>query len=367
MRHPLDAARTCASAGNGTSRQQNRLNRRELKVVQQAERAAVSPSVQIHESPDELRHAHYLMVLIRRFEEKAFEMYTRAKIGGYCHLNIGEEAAVLGAVLPMQPSDWIISYYREHGHILARGTEPKYIMAELYGKASGVAGGRGGSMHLFDRERHFLGGYGIVGGQMPIAIGTGLSSKYRGTDEVTLCFTADGATNIGSFHESMNMIGLWKLPVIMYLVNNQYGMGTSVSRASAVTDLWRRADAYAIPSERVDGMDFFAVKRSMEAATDRARVGGGPTLVESNTYRYRGHSVADAGRSYRTAEEIRQWRDRDPIGLFEKKTLEAGRLTEDDFHENELAADRAVEEAVAFADDSPQPALATLFDHLYVE
>jgi pyruvate dehydrogenase E1 component alpha subunit len=339
-------------------------------MVQQAEKpktAKKAGSNEIHESPDDLRHAHYLMVLIRHFEEKAFEMYTRARIGGYCHVNIGEEAAVVGAVLPMRENDWILSYYREHGHILARGTEPKYIMAELYGKETGVAGGRGGSMHLFDKQRRFLGGYGIVGGQMPLAIGTGLSSKYRGTDEVTLCFTADGASNIGSFHESMNMIGLWGLPVIMYLINNQYGMGTSVKRASAITELWRKADAYGIPGERVDGMDYFAVKRSMERATERARRGDGPALIESYTYRYRGHSVADAGRSYRSAEEIQQWRERDPIGLFEKAVLDAGLLKEDDFHENELSADRAVEEAVEFAEESSQPPVDTLFDHLYVE
>jgi len=320
----------------------------------------------IDDPSEELRRAHYLMVLIRRFEEKAFEMYTRAKIGGYCHLNIGEEAAVVGAVLPFRESDWIISYYREHGHILARGTEPKYIMAELYGRATGVAGGRGGSMHLFDRDRRFLGGYGIVGGQMPLAIGIGLSSKYRKTDEVTLCFTADGATNIGAFHESMNMIGLWKLPVIMYLVNNQYGMGTSVQRASAVTELWRKAEGYDIPGERVDGMDYFAVKKAMERAVERCRAGKGPSLIESNTYRYRGHSVADAGRSYRTAEEIQEWRDRDPISQFETRVLAAGLMTEDDFHDDELEADRAVEEAVTFADESPEPAVETLFDHLYV-
>lgn len=339
-------------------------------MVQQAEKPKTARRARVKDivEPAEVLHrAHYLMVLIRRFEEKAFEMYTRAKIGGYCHLNIGEEAAVVGAVLPMRPDDWIISYYREHGHILARGTEPKRIMAELYGKASGVAGGRGGSMHLFDKERRFLGGYGIVGGQMPLAIGTGLSSKYRGTEEVTLCVSADGATNIGSFHETMNMIGLWKLPVIMYVINNQYGMGTSVQRASAITDLWRKAEAYDIPSERVDGMDFFAVKQSIDTALARARKGHGPTMIESNTYRYRGHSVADAGRSYRSAEEIQAWRDRDPIGLFEKRLLDAGLLNEDEFHENKLGADRAVEEAVDFAESSPQPDVSTLYDHLYVE
>lgn len=338
-------------------------------MVQHAEKSRAKEATPraIPESADELHRAHYLMVLIRRFEDKAFEMYTRAKIGGYCHVNIGEEASVVGAVLPMRDTDWIISYYREHGHILARGTEPKYIMAELYGKESGVAGGRGGSMHLFDRERRFLGGYGIVGGQMPLAIGTGMSSKHRGTDEVTLCFTGDGATNIGSFHESMNMIGLWKLPVIMYVVNNQYGMGTSVERSSAITDLWRKAEAYAIPSQRVDGMDFFAVKTAMEECLRRARSGNGPSLLEAYTYRYRGHSVADAGRSYRTLEEMQQWRERDPIGLFEQRVLDAGVLKEDDFHQNELEADRAVEEAVRFADESPQPPVSTLFDHLYVD
>jgi|SRR5579884_1401075 len=321
----------------------------------------------IRESAEELKKTHYLMLLIRRFEEKAFEMYTRARIGGYCHVNIGEEASVVGAVQPMAAEDWIVSYYREHGHILARGTEPELIMAELFGKATGVAGGRGGSMHLFDRDRRFLGGYGIVGGQMPLAIGTALSSKYRGTKEVTLCFTADGASNIGAFHETMNMIGLWKLPVIMYLVNNQYGMGTSVARASAITDLYKKADAYDVPSERVDGMDYFRVRRAVERALERARNGQGPTMIEAFTYRYRGHSVADAGRSYRTAEEIQSWRERDPIGIFETQALEAGILSEDEVHENEVAVDRAVEESVKFAEDSPQPDISTLFDHLYAK
>lgn len=337
-------------------------------MVQEAERTqtAETDRHEIHESHDELLRAHYLMVLIRKFEEKAFEMYTRAKIGGYCHLNIGEEAAVVGAVMPFRPEDWIISYYREHGHILARGTEPKFVMAELFGRSTGVAGGRGGSMHLFDGRRHFLGGYGIVGGQMPLAIGTALSSKYRESEEVTLCFTADGATNIGSFHESMNMIGLWDLPVVMYLVNNQYGMGTSVERASAITDLWRKADAYGMAGERVDGMDFFLVKRAIDQAIERARRESRPTLIESYTYRYRGHSVADAGRSYRTAEEIQKWRERDPIGIFERHTLEAGLLHEDEFNQNEDEAARAVDEAVRFADESPQPPVSSLYDHLYV-
>jgi pyruvate dehydrogenase E1 component alpha subunit len=339
-------------------------------MVQEAEKIheplAAQVPIEIHESRDELLHAHYLMILIRRFEEKAFEMYTRAKIGGYCHLNIGEEAAVVGAILPFRQDDWIISYYREHGHILARGTEPKYVMAELFGKATGVAGGRGGSMHLFDRERRFLGGYGIVGGNLPLAIGSGLSAKYRETNEVTLCIFGDGATNIGAFHESMNMIGLWKLPVVMYLVNNQYGMGTSVERASAITELWKKAACYAMPGERVDGMDFFAVKRSVERAIDRARNQSQPSLVEAYTYRYRGHSVADAGRSYRTPEEIQRWREHDPIGMFEKRVLEAELLSEEDFKRNEAEVERVVEEAIRFADESPQPDVSTLYDHLYV-
>jgi pyruvate dehydrogenase E1 component alpha subunit len=306
------------------------------------------------------------MVLIRRFEEKAFEMYTRAKIGGYCHLNIGEEAAIVGAVSAMEPDDWILSYYREHGHILARGTDPGAVMAELFGKATGVAGGRGGSMHLFDKGRRFLGGYGIVGGQMPLAIGTGFSSKYRKTSEVTLCFTADGATNIGSFHESMNMIGLWKLPVVMYLVNNQYAMGTSVQRSSAIQDLWKKAEGYGMPSSRVDGMDFFAVRGAVQSATERARRGDGPTLVEANTYRYRGHSVADAGRSYRTTEEIQSWRDRDPIVQFAEAAKKARKLTDKQLKESEAEADAVVEQAVEFAETSPLPELSTLHDHLYV-
>src|SRR5579884_2576168 len=249
--------------------------------------------VEFHESRDELHAMFRMMVLIRHFEDKTYEMYTRARIGGYCHMNHGEEATVVGTIGPLRQQDWIVSFYREHGHILARGTDPKYVMAELFGKETGVAHGRGGSMHLFDASRHFMGGYGIVAGQMPLAIGFGYSTKYRHADEVTLLLAGEGATANGAAHETLNMIGLYHLPVITLVVNNLYGMGTTVDESAANPEIWKRGEIYGMHGVKIDGMDVMQVRRTMEDAMRRAG-NGEPSLIESITYRYRGHSVADA-------------------------------------------------------------------------
>lgn len=339
-------------------------------MVKEAEEMALQPSStenqksEIHESREELLNLFRTMVLIRHFEDKGWEMYTRAKIGGYFHTNHGEEATVVGTICPMRPQDWIISFYREHGHILARGSDPRYVMAELFGRRDGVSHGRGGSMHLFDARRRFLGGYGIVAGQMPLAIGTGYSTKYRKADEVTLLLTGDGAMANGASHESLNMIGLYKLPVITVVVNNLYGMGTTIHESAANPEIWKRGEMYGMHGQVVDGMDVLAVKHVMEEALERARRGE-PSLIEARTYRYRGHSVADAAR-YRTREEVEMWRQQDPIERFYRQLSAAGLISEDERKEIEQQVDRQIEEAVAFADASPQPDPEGLMDFLYV-
>jgi pyruvate dehydrogenase E1 component alpha subunit len=319
-------------------------------MVVETERQPFLPStttnapVEFTESREELVGMFRTMLLIRKFEDKTYEMYTRARIGGYCHMNHGEEATIVGTIHPLRPQDWIISFYREHGHIIARGSEPRRVMAELFGRQDGVSHGRGGSMHLFDAQRRFLGGYGIVEGQVPLAIGTGWSSKYRGADEVTLVITGEGGTANGAFHESMNMIGLLKLPVITLIVNNLYGMGTDVNHSQANPDLWKRGEIYAMHGIRVDGMDVMQVKRVMEDCLDRTR-NGEPCMIEAITYRYRGHSVADPAR-YRTPEEVQSWREQDPIERFYRQLSERGQITEEERKEIEAQLDDVIEQAV---------------------
>src|SRR5947209_9843430 len=248
-------------------------------MVKEAERTLLQPHssanapVEFHESAEELRDMFSMMTLIRRFEDKTYEMYTRARIGGYCHMNHGEEATIVGTIGALRPRDWIVSFYREHGHILARGTDPKAVMAELFGREGGVVHGRGGSMHLFDGSRRFMGGYGIVAGHMPLALGVGYSIKYRKADEVCLCLTGEGAMANGASHESLNMIGLYHLPVITIIVNNLYGMGTTVGESAANPELWARGEMYAHHGVKVDGMDVIAVKRVMEDCMRRAAEG----------------------------------------------------------------------------------------------
>lgn len=339
-------------------------------MVKEAERTLLQPTTteneqaEFHESREELLDMFAMMVLIRQFEDKAWEMYTRARIGGYCHTNHGEEATIVGSIGALRPDDWVVSFYREHGHILARGSDPNAVMAELFGRKDGVSAGRGGSMHLFDAGRRFMGGYGIVAGHMPLALGVGYSSKYRKAEEVTICLTGEGAMANGAAHEALNMIGLYHLPVITIVVNNLYGMGTTVSESAANPNLWERGTMYGMHGVKVDGMDVIAVRRATEEAMRHA-ADGEPTLMEAITYRYRGHSIADAAR-YRTQEEVQSWRDQDPIERFYRQLRDAGLISPEERNEIEQRVEARVQEAVDFAENSPEPDPAGLLDFLYV-
>ena len=305
------------------------------------------------------------MALIRRFEEEAGRQYQKAKAGGFLHLGIGEEATIVGTTSVMRPDDYLIGTYRTHGHAIARGTDPKRVMAELFGRVDGTSGGRGGSMHIFDLDRRFMGGYGIVGGTLPLAAGLALSSDYRGEDAVTVCMFGDGASNTGNFGETMNLAALWSLPVVFLVENNLYGMGTSLERHSAVTDLSRKAEGYGVPGVRVDGMDVLAVRETVTEHIRIAREERKPTLVEAFTYRYRGHSAADP-EVYREKEEVQEWQRKDPVETFAARLTEEGVITEKDFEEIKAEAEKTVMDAVEFADASPEPDLDSLYDHLYV-
>jgi pyruvate dehydrogenase E1 component subunit alpha len=304
------------------------------------------------------------MALIRRFEEEAGRQYQRAKAGGFLHLAIGEEATIVGAVAAMRDEDYLIGTYRTHGHAIARGADPKRVMAELFGRVDGTSGGRGGSMHIFDAENRFMGGYGIVGGNLPIAAGLALASQYKGEDAVTVCMFGDGASNTGNFGETMNLAALWRLPVLFLVENNLYGMGTSVERHSAQTDLSKKAEGYGIPGTRVDGMDVIAVRDAVVEGIRAAREDDRPTLLEAFTYRYRGHSAADP-EVYREREEVEEWRQKDPIEAFARRCVEAGVLGEREVRQARAAAEAAVTEAVEFAEASPEPPLDTLYENLY--
>jgi pyruvate dehydrogenase E1 component subunit alpha len=305
------------------------------------------------------------MSLIRRFEEEAGRQYQRAKAGGFLHLAIGEEATILGTTSVMRDEDYLIGTYRTHGHAIARGTDPERVMAELFGRVGGTSGGRGGSMHIFDAERRFMGGYGIVGGNLPIAAGLALSSEYKGEDAVTVCVFGDGASNAGNFGETMNLAALWKLPVLFLVENNLYGMGTSVERHSAQTDLSKKAEGYGISGTRVDGMDVIAVREAVSEGIRLAREERLPTLIEAFTYRYRGHSAADP-EVYREREEVEEWQEKDPIETFARRCVEAGVLGEREVRETREKAEQRVLEAVRFAEASPEPPLDTLYENLYV-
>ncbi|MHB8241192.1 MAG: pyruvate dehydrogenase (acetyl-transferring) E1 component subunit alpha [Solirubrobacteraceae bacterium] len=305
------------------------------------------------------------MTLIRRFEERAGEMYARAKVGGFLHLSIGEEATIVGSARALRDRDYLISTYRSHGHALVRGTPPENVMAELFGRVDGCSGGRGGSMHMFDLSRRFMGGYGIVGGNLPIAAGIALSSDYKETDEVTLCVFGDGASNQGTFGETLNLAALWKLPVVFMVTNNQFGMGTALRRHSAVTDLQRKGESLGVPGMRCDGMDVLDTHKVLCEAVKRVREERCPVLVEAITYRFRGHSMADP-EQYRTKEEVAQWRERDPIPAFAELLVREGVI--DDATRTEIDADAVarVDGAVEFADASPFPSPESLYDDVYV-
>jgi pyruvate dehydrogenase E1 component alpha subunit len=304
------------------------------------------------------------MALIRRFEEEAGRQYQRAKAGGFLHLGIGEEATIVGTTSVMREEDFLIGTYRTHGHAIARGTDPKRVMAELFGRVDGTSGGRGGSMHIFDAEKRFMGGYGIVGGNLPIAAGLALASQYKGEDAVTVCMFGDGASNTGNFGETMNLAALWKLPVLFMVENNLYGMGTSVERHSAQTDLSKKAQGYGIPGTRLDGMDVVAVREGVEEGLRLAREEQRPTLLEAFTYRFRGHSAADP-EVYREREEVDEWREKDPLETFAARCREAGVLGQREVQQARAAAEEGVKAAVEFAEASPEPPLETMYENLY--
>lgn len=320
------------------------------------------------ESAETLRGYYAQMVLVRAFEQRSAEMYQRAKIGGYCHLNLGEEATVVGLMAALQTRDYLFTTYREHGYALCRGMAPGPVMAELFGRSTGVSGGRGGSMHLFDAKRRFMGGYGIVGGQIPPATGVAMALTYQGDPgpeaEAVMCLLGDGTTNIGAFHESLNLAGLWRLPIVYVVINNGLGMATPVENAAAEPDLYKRGCSYRIPGERVDGDDVLAVRDAASAMLDRARVDRQPGLLEAVSYRLRGHSVVDPAR-YRSKEETERLRTLDPVPEFRAKLLEAGVLDEAAAQRIEGQADKDVDDAVRFADGSPEPPVEELFDHAY--
>jgi pyruvate dehydrogenase E1 component alpha subunit len=317
--------------------------------------------------PDQATAREWLatMMLIRRFEERAGEMYARAKVGGFLHLSIGEEATIVGSARALRDSDYLISTYRSHGHALVRGTPPENVMAELFGRVDGCSRGRGGSMHMFDLSRRFMGGYGIVGGNLPIAAGIGLASDYKGTEEVTLCTFGDGASNQGTFGETLNLAALWRLPVVFMVTNNQFGMGTALGRHSAVTDLQRKGESLGVPGMRCDGMDVVDTHEVICEAVRRVREERQPILVEAVTYRFRGHSMADP-EAYRSKEEVARWRERDPIpafaGLLEREQL----LTGEEAEQMDAQAIARVDAAVEFAEASPFPAPESLYEDVYV-
>ncbi len=314
----------------------------------------------------ELLELYRRMTLIRRFEDRTAEMYARGKITGFCHLYAGEEAVAVGSIFALYDKDYVVSTYREHGHCLAKGTPARKVMAELFGKETGISHGRGGSMHLFDPQQRFMGGYAIVGGGLPLAVGLGLSIAYKEEPEVVCAFFGDGALPQGAFHESLNMASLWKLPVIFICENNFYGMGTLVQNAICQQELYRFAEPYKMPGVRVDGMDVVAVYQATMEATARAREGEGPSLIEAVTYRYRGHSMSDPA-EYRSKREERIWQERDPIKALRRRLLGERRLPESRLEAIEREVNAIIDDAIRFADESPEPALEDLMKNVYVE
>ncbi|MHB1297841.1 MAG: pyruvate dehydrogenase (acetyl-transferring) E1 component subunit alpha [Gemmatimonadaceae bacterium] len=314
----------------------------------------------------ELLHS---MLLQRRFEERVGEAYALGKIGGFCHLYIGQEAISTGVISMLRDDDYVVTTYRDHGQALARGMSARAIMAELFGRIDGCSRGKGGSMHLFDRNVNFLGGHGIVGGHVPLAAGVGFAIKYRGGDQVIVCFMGESVVNTGAFHEALNMAALWKLPCIFIIENNKYGMGTAVERAAAIKDLSRRADAYdGMHGEHVDGQDVFAVREAMDRALDVARRESKPSLLEIRTYRYMGHSMSDAvSGTYRTKAELDEYLKRDPINLLKARMMEAGDIVEADFAQMEEEIKVVVQDSWDFADASPEPSPETLYEDVLVD
>jgi pyruvate dehydrogenase E1 component alpha subunit len=317
---------------------------------------------------DKLEHLelYYQMVLIRRVEEEAAQLYQQGKIGGFLHLYIGQEAVSTGLISARQPQDRVITAYRDHGVAINVGLTPRQVMAELLGKATGMSKGKGGSMHMASVEKNFWGGHAVVGAHLPIATGLALGDQYQGKDGVTICMFGDGATNIGWFHEALNLSKVWSLPVLWVCENNQYGMGTAVERASAVSEIRRKADGYDIPNERVDGMNLMEVRNTTGRILEHIRSGKGPYFLEIVTYRFRGHSMGDPER-YRQQDEVRKWQEEDPIGIYQRYLLSENLVTENELKEIEQRVEVDVKDAIEFAESSPEPSPDELFKDIYVE
>jgi pyruvate dehydrogenase E1 component alpha subunit len=310
----------------------------------------------------------YQMLLGRRYEEKCAEMYALQRIGGFCHLYIGQEAVAVGAISSLRPDDYIFTSYREHVHAITKGCDPGRVMAELFGRRDGLSKGKGGSMHLFDRDKGMLGGHAIVGGHIPLATGVAFATKYQKQDNVTLCFFGEAAVNIGTFHESLNMAALWKLPVVYIVENNRYGMGTAIERASAIYDVAQRACAYDMASETVDGMDVLAMREVIARAVDLARRESLPTLIEARCYRFMGHSMSDPVHGhYRTKEEVQEQKLLDPIRMYYDHLRAAGLIDQAGLDAIDRQAREVTEQAVQFADASPEPTPDELFEDVYAD
>ena len=314
---------------------------------------------------DEAFGLYKQMLLIRRFEERCAQLYVEGRIGGFLHLYIGQEAVGVGAMSVMRPDDYLIAYYRDHGYALARGTDPRLLLAELCGKFTGISRGKGGSMHFYDVPRGNFGGDGIVGGHLPLAAGIGYGIRLRNTDQVCLCFFGDGAVNEGAFHEALNVSALWDLPVIYIIENNRYGMGTSLDRASSVKDLYQRASAYGIRRRDVNGMDLVACRTVFAEAIDRARKTKQPSLIEAETYRYRGHSMSDPGK-YRTKDEVEEMMKSDPVLVWGRRLMEPERFAQADLDAVDQEILALMEDAVRFVESSPDPAPASIYEDVYV-
>lgn len=309
---------------------------------------------------------YHQMVLIRRVEERSAELYQQGKIGGFLHLYIGQEAVSTGLISARKPQDSVITAYRDHGVAINVGISAKEVMAELLGKATGISKGKGGSMHMADAEKKFWGGHAVVGAHLPIAAGLALGDQYKSTDGVTICMFGDGATNIGFFHEAVNLSKVWNLPVLWVTENNQYGMGTAVERASAVSEIIQKAEGYGIPNARVDGMNLIEVRQAAEEHLEFIRSGNGPFFLEAVTYRFRGHSMGDPER-YRQKEEIEKWQEEDPIGIYRAYLLNEKIATAEELDEVENQVEIETQEAIEFAESSPEPAPEELFTDIYAD
>lgn len=308
------------------------------------------------------------MLLQRRFEERCAEMYAVGKIGGFCHLYIGQEAVSTGVIMALRQDDYVITTYRDHGQALVRGMTPNAVMSELFGRQDGCAKGKGGSMHMFDKSLGFLGGHGIVGGHIPMAAGVGFAIKYRGGDQCIVCFMGEASVNNGAFHEALNMAGLWKLPCIFIIENNKYGMGTAVERASSIENMYERGPSYSIESELVDGQDVHAVREAALRSIQRARKDGAPTLLEIRTTRFMGHSMSDAASgTYRKKEELEENLKRDPINLLRKRMQDAGEITDAEIDAMDAEIKKVVQDSIDFADASPELPLEALMEDILVE